>query len=385
MAFMPPATAGYFMPQGISFENEWAETSVNDQCYEVAFDRQSAMWIEHQNAARVVVRFRGALVNSAGQVAHAGIESASPYGAGDWADEWYFIYPDGVSVRLVQIYTGLAGEAVAFWGRDGTVFETQETFVSQWNPNHHPREDIDMTALTLVNMAGDWRNISFDPYPPDEGLFNHANIQIVNLLAGYYPFTIVPQGDVDILPYYGPPEDMNHIQSTTFVTWPRATSFPNGYTVALTHIVNWTWYQQTDRTMAQVYLVGVMTEERQPERIAQSVRLARAWQHASVLTITEGGFRFAGYAMDERAYELDRQSAEPLDLHLTLDGSPQSPVWNPVFIIHDAEGLSIDRLQVDDREVNDFCFGFEAQDMILWLPLAADHTVSIDVDFATGS
>ena len=121
------------------------------------------MWIERQSPARKVVRFRGTVVDSEGTVAHTDVESGSPYGQGDWSDEWFYIYPDAVSVRAVKIYTGKTKDAVAFWGKPGhsafwgvrgTIFETQETFIHGWVPELQPPDIIETEALTLISMDG---------------------------------------------------------------------------------------------------------------------------------------------------------------------------------------------------------------------------------------
>lgn len=78
----------------------WTETydpKASSSC-EVLWDKEAKyarMWIESQNPVRIVARFRTALADPDGYIAHSYIPSGSPYGKGDWTDEWYYIYPDG--------------------------------------------------------------------------------------------------------------------------------------------------------------------------------------------------------------------------------------------------------------------------------------------------
>ena len=72
--------------------------------------RFARMWIEHQSAARIVVRVRYALNNSDYDIAHNGLKTGSPYdkGRGDWGEEWFTIYPDGTYLRHMKIHRGRA-------------------------------------------------------------------------------------------------------------------------------------------------------------------------------------------------------------------------------------------------------------------------------------
>jgi hypothetical protein len=293
MLFDPPQVAGYFTPEGIGFSNEWAETKSpandGDDYGEVGFDRNAVMWIESQSPARKVVRFRGTLVDGDGNVAHTEVESGSPYGKGDWSDEWFYIYPDGISVRVVKIYTGKTKDAVAFWGKPGyaafwgvrgTIFETQETFI-HGVPGLQPPDIIETEALTLITMDGQYKRISYKPYPHDISLFDPANIQMVNLKSKYHPFTIVTEGNVEIKPYYMPMDDHRNIDKTVFITWPRRGYFEDGdYTSALSHVIKWRWHEKTENTLVQVYLLGMTDEPTEQQRVDKLVRLARSWQNA---------------------------------------------------------------------------------------------------------
>ena len=89
----------------ISYYNGWTETyddAAGVGSCEPLMDGDnvySRMWIESQNDARIVVRWHAAMVSSDGIIAHKDEPSVSPYGPGDWVDEWYIIYPDGIHVR----------------------------------------------------------------------------------------------------------------------------------------------------------------------------------------------------------------------------------------------------------------------------------------------
>jgi len=400
MLFDPPQVAAYFTPEGIGFSNEWAETQSPEDdggdYGEVGFDKNAVMWIERQSSARKVVRFRGTLVDGDGTIAHTEVESGSPYGAGDWSDEWFYIYPDGVSVRVVKIYTGKAKDAVAFWGKPGysafwgvrgTIFETQETFIHGWAPGLQPPEIIETEALTLIGMDGQYKRISYKPYPPDKDLFDPANIQMVNLKSKYHPFTIVPENNVEIKPYYGPMEDHENIDKTIFITWPRRAHFEGRYTVGLSHVIKWDWHEKTDNTLAKVYLLGMTDKPTEQQRVDKLIKLARNWQYAPKLVLKGHGYVSEGYDVTQRAYVLNCKSAgEPSALEFKLQASKESPVVNPCFVVKGWGDAGV-KLKIDGHPIcsgKNFRFGYEREraggpDLVVWIDLDSTKAVKMSL------
>ena len=218
LTFGLPASVLMTTPGGVRYWNGYAETfdKANcEGCCEVIQDRESRysrMWVAQRSPARIVVRWRAAMNDAKYRIAHTDVPSGSPYGRGDWVDEWYTITPDGTHVRTCTIHTGLAPRAGASWGRKGLhPFECQETIVLG-PKGHQPVDDIHVGAVTLIRMDGKARTISWKTYPKNADLFSGANIQVVNLKGRYRPFTIVPPADCEIRPYYGP--------STRRSSWP---------------------------------------------------------------------------------------------------------------------------------------------------------------------
>ncbi len=391
MHFDPPGTAAYVVDGQIGVGGEFAETSVAGECFEVGFDPDATMWVESQHRARIVVRYRGALRNAQGAVAHTDLPSGSPYGAGDWADEWFYVYPDGTSVRRVLIYTGAAPDAVAFWGRPGTVFETQESFVYGLLAGHQPIDDISTEAVTLATTGGLATTVSWLPYPPDADLFPGASVQIVNLSSALHPFTAVPAGDVEVRPYYGPAIDHQYVAQTVFVAWPRVPYFDNGYTAALTHVVSWDWFERTETTLAQVYLLGLTDLPTEGERVARAAALARSWQDAPPLECLHGTVTCDGYSLEQRAYLLTSGAGGPATLTVRLDASPSRPVVNPCLVVRGWASAAASAVAVDGVPVPPgplFREGVETgaagTSRVIWLALEAEAPVEIRVDRREG-
>ncbi|MHC4214562.1 MAG: hypothetical protein ACYSWP_14460 [Planctomycetota bacterium] len=392
MIFSPPR-ATYYTPEGIGFSNEWGETASIETEHpgwgEVLFDRDAVMWIERQSPARKVVRFRGVLKTPEGEVLHTYVDSGSPYGEGDWSDEWYYIYPDGVSVRVIKIYTGKTEDAVAFWGLPGhcafwgirgTVFETQETFI-HGVPGLQPPDIIETEALTLITMDGKSKRINYKPYPPDCSLYDPANIQMVNLKSNYHPFTIVTEGNVEIKPYYMPMDDHRNIDKTVFITWPRKGYFPNGdYTSALSHVIKWGWHEKTEKTITQIYLLGMTDEATEQQRVDKLVNLARSWEDAPQLFLKSDGYRYDGYEIKEKAYILTNTSGQE-DLHLSIMASPERPLVNPAFVIKGMDKNKPFKLMINNSKFNNYRVGYEDDNMVFWIRLTAKKETSIKLLF----
>ena len=103
--------------QYVTFGCETYDPRIGRKSFEPQQDQDNTynrFWIESENEARIVVRFRGALCNRTDDVAHTDIPSGSPYGKGDWVDEWYYIYPDGTHTRYAKVYTGLTQQSKPF-------------------------------------------------------------------------------------------------------------------------------------------------------------------------------------------------------------------------------------------------------------------------------
>ena len=400
LRFTLPSFPSMVTENGIVYSNFWAETyepRIGGGSFEPLFDRQNRyarMWIERESDARIVVRVRGALCNTKEQIAHTDIPSGSPYGKGDWVDEWFYIYPDGVHVRHVKIYTGLAPMSRPFgFDRDPprVVHEFMESAVLG-KPGHLPTDDIEIGALTLVRLVGGHTEklltegksttISYKPYPKDFGEFRDANIMLVNLKANYKPFTIgLPYG-ARVQPYW-PEDDLPHV----FQTWGDPPE--KGYSSAFGHIVNYWHYRRTDNTLEQIYLQG-MTNAADP--VKDVVSLAWSWIAAPRLQM-EGlkmSYTVITYDPAQRAYIVPREGRGPRKLEFTLEededmGEFGAPMWiiNPALIVKDW-GKAPVALEIDGKPIKqgkDFRVGYEdtedGTNLVIWLKLKSKKSIPL--------
>ena len=411
-----PTTMSYDLPgrfymvseNNISFHSFPGETYDNRHfggtggaaSFEPLMDRENRyvrVWIEHQSDARIVVRVREALANNLYNIAHTDIPSGSPYGKGDWEDEWYYIYPDGTNIRDDKIYTGLAPMSRPF-GFDRDPPKVVHEFIEpgvHGQPGHLPTDDMETNALTLIRLFGDFMEarlpdgksttISYVPYPKDFGDFRDANIMLVNLKAKYKPFMIAMPYGVRVQPY-APEGPLRYV----FETWGWSPSSGRGYTLSLGHILNYWHYRRTDNTLEQIYFQG-MTDAADP--VKELVSLAWSWIQPPKLHMEglEPSYTDITYDPAQKAYIVPRQGRGPTELKFSLEadkdggsGVPMSLV-NPAFIVKDW-GESDVSLQIDSKPVergDNFRVGYEetatGKDLIIWLKMKTSQTVKFSI------
>jgi hypothetical protein len=385
MRFSMPCYPCMVTENGIHYSNGWTETydpEASSSC-EVLWDKEARyarMWIESQNPARIVVRWRAALADPNGRIAHNDIPSGSPYGKGDWTDEWYYIYPDGTHTRHVRIYTGLAAQSLTvtdetFGGIQpvreippSVVHEFQEDFIFG-QKGHTPLDDIETAPITLIMMDGRSRTISYQPYPKDFGAFLEANIKVFNLKSQYRPFTIFMPYGVENEPY--PPEgELPHV----FQTWGGRSN--RGYSTSLGHTLNWWHYRRTENILEQVYLSG-MTKAEDPKE--ELLALAHSWLRPPQVKMEGLKPRYKVHIYDpaQRAYVLSCGDDGPKTFELTLAeaarGDKQVLVENPAIVLKnwgraDAEVTYNDKKLVPGQG---YRIGYEESDgasnLVVWL------------------
>lgn len=343
MRFSMPCYPCMVTENNIHYSNGWTETydpKASSSC-EILWDKEARyarMWVESQTPARIVVRVRAAIADPDGRIAHSDIPSGSPYGEGDWTDEWYYIYPDGTHTRHVRIYTGLAESSLLvtnemFDGYDATreipprvVHEFQEEFIFGQN-GHLPTDDIETEAFTLIKLDGRSKTVSFDPYPYDFGEFTIAAIKVINLKSKLRPFVIsIPEG-VQHEPYRPEGELPN-----VFQTWPANPEPDRGYSTSLGHILNWWHYRRTDNILEQVYLSG-MTDDSEPAD--ELIPLAWSWLDAPQLKMQglEPEYKSKIYDQAQKAYLIPGKGARNIKFSLIESGRKNQFIRNPAFII----------------------------------------------------
>ena len=407
MSFNLPSHPCRVTENNIEFTNSFAETyeqRIGGGSFETLQDREnfySRMWIESQNDARIIIRARGALCDREGRIAHTDIPSGSPYGKGDWVDEWYYIYPDGTYLRHVKIYTGLAPRSRPFGfdrGLPRVVHEFMEAILFGAE-GQMPSDIIETEPLTLIRIMGKHiegivkpegksKRISFEPYPEHFGDFRDANIMVVNLKSKYKPYTIALPWGVIIQPYwptmewkYGDPIP------DVFKIWGNPPE--TRWTTPLGHILNYWHYRRTDNTLEQIYLSG-MTKEKNPKD--ELVPLAWSWIYAPQLKMegVEPDYAIT-YDQTQRAYEVPCEKRGPREIEFSLSegwvpwAGHAFRLVNPVFIVK-KWGEGDVEVKFNGRRLKrgkEYRVGYEKRpigtNMVIWTNFKSEEPVTVSI------
>jgi hypothetical protein len=367
-----------YIPSWVTENNIWFNNGFNEgwndhgSCEPMSDKKAkySHVKVIESNDARVVVLWRYALVDVVGTFAFEDPIT----GWGDWTNETYTIYPDMVGVR----------EDILLSNAPNAEHEWQESMMVL-APGQRPSDVLNFEALSLANIRGDAKTWSwehetpphFPPYPED------AMIQVINTKSEYRPFSILrPQDnpgidiysgeirrEVDVFPWW------NH--------WPVAPRPTDGRyawladRAAHASVSHWFWdaFSTTDRSMTKVMLNG-MTNKKAEELIP----LAKSWSNPAEIVLSDLNSS-AAYTTTERAYTITLE-ADITSLDFTLEGSKESPIVNPAFVVENWGNGELE-LKINGSLIErgaDFRYGFreslDNRDLIVWIRLEAEKDIS---------
>ena len=346
-------------------------------CVEPMSDKQcrfSHVRIIESNDARVVVHWRYAPVDVGYN--HPFIDPLT--GWGDWVDEYYTIYPDGIGVRKITVHTT----------RPDLWTEYQEAIVVN-QPGTMPDDNIELGAVSLANMRGESKTYYWtEDGGPEFGEPEKANILKINLKAKHSPFAIAPPPEdegVLITPYEG------HGRRSHFNWWnhwPVSQAATDGRAArsadrpshsSLCHIglegmatATWKHYEVGENMRTKIMLHG-MTDK----QVAELVPLAKSWLYPANLKSSADGFVSQGYDQTQMAYEILCNDAGQ-EITVKLAAGPGSPVVNPAFVVKNF-GQSDVAVKINGKSLKagrDFRAGHRhalgTDDLIVWIK--TEHT-----------
>ena len=311
------------------------------------------------NAARAIVQWRYA-------PCHLTYERNNNDGDqwGDWANEYFTIYPDGMSVRKVTAYSRRTGGG----NQENPHIEFHE-MIPITNPGTVPEDCMHWNALSMTDYRGSKRDWVWQDRAGGSpgGFGDSANrpIMIVRMKGSTVPLTVFegtstehdpvdphecrPFNHYDDWPAW-PDEDRNkggwgedpstHCYRTFWKKYPAHCS---------TLHIKWKDYEhQENKKRTKIMLFG-MVDSGDAQNVNNLIPLARSWEYAPGLNVSSAGFSGGSYDKAERAYKISRNSAQAEELQFTMNASSNSPVYNPCFVIQNWDGevaLTIDGQQI---------------------------------------
>lgn len=353
------------------------ESGTHNGCAEHMSDKKAlhqSIDILESSPARVVLHWRYGLVDVTYK-----FSNVDPLtGWGDWADEYFYIYPDGVAVRYGTVH--------------GTAKDYSFTEPTLLLPPGKKAEDyISLDAVTVANMNGQSHTYSWDPQSPPFPFPNPpagANIAELNLKSIYKPFFIYLPGTT-LGPYGNPPEiRQSYSHFPTWNHWPvnqapsdgRYAVFPDSYASAavMSPDVSSTWIEEPGRK-STYFLFGLTDEP--AEALAP---LARSWVNPPRLELLTAGFSENGYDKPQRAYIIVQQNPKAeSSLRLKIEASSDSPIYNPVFVIKNW-GTKKASVKIDGRKMppgldlkEAHIKRMEGTDLVVWIRKRATQPITI--------
>lgn len=337
---------------GIWYTNEWLETWGKDvrSCAEPMMDRDcrfSNVSIIENTPARTIVHWRYALVDTEHTFVAKDVDEK-----GEWADEYYIIYPDGIGIRKIDL----------FYSNPLRKHDWEESIILL-PPGRSPEQVINDPEVTLANMAGECHAYSWrKDLPVEMKEPKLANIHFVNLNSRYKPFYVVsPEPFESAEGKYESPFFRSY-SAAQGAGW-RPASVPSIYGwwnhwpvtpvpgdgrwvvnndqpshFNLTTFTQWKDYFMNERVKTRIMLHG-MTDKR-PEEL---VPLAKSWLYPPQLDLKGGT---AKYEAAQRAYLIT--STGNAGLSGTLMADMNHPAVNPAFVLYD---LRLDHpvVQIDGK------------------------------------
>ena len=339
----------------------------------------SKVTIMESTPARVVLRWRYALVESRYQ---KGANQDPDTGWFDWAEEYWYVYPDGAAIRKQTLWSSNLDHKV------GAPHEWQESIVIN-GPGQKPEDNIAPDALTLANMAGETHTYTWLPKPDDSfdyprgpnklDLPAAANIQVVNLKATEKPFEVVFPKNASFSTYNG---EKSYSMFEWWNHWPVAQLASSGRPAvaadrpshsSLSHIY-WDSYARDDATETKLLMTGMTTKT-----ATDLIPLARSW--ISPPPIFVSGTATANYDPAQRAFVISSDNPIVAPLTLQLAASVNSPLVDPAFVIDDWRGaatVTLDGQDVDALKLG-YVKGLTSTRLVVYLPVEITKPTTITI------
>ena len=356
--------------------------SAKTGCYEHMADKKcefSTARIVENTDARVVVHARYASVGIDGKFL-----TVDPLtGWGLWSDEYFTIYPDGVTVRYVVAKNHNGGG------------QWQETILFN-QPGSSPDDTVDIKAFTVGNEKGESQTYSWengpplkwkDPSSPERYFHNppEPNIQMVNMRSNFKPYLIFEPGVK--IEGFGIPPAKDYSNFPCWNHWPVA-QLPNDGRQAIVSDKPSHFSLSSSRPVIHVdpkqatamFLYG-MTD--QP--IESLAPLSRSWNSAPAVTLAGSGFESQGFDKSQRAYVFQCTDPKAEKLEFTLDASDASPIHNPGIIVKNWGERPI-AFRVNGKEIprgKDMRYGFnrtlDGRDLVVWAKVKGTQKTTIEI------
>lgn len=331
----------------------------------------SSVRILENSPARTVILWRNAPV---------GVNQVFPFQSeetqwGDWSEETYIFYPDGVGVRKMDVWSSNLDDWYE-WCQSLQVL----------HPDQRPEDVLDAEKImSVAAMDGRSRTFGWDfegKARQHEASIEGANIQVTYLKSRWNPFLILDDraganenghDGPEICRYAGRWSEFSDFPWRNH--WPVAQDYVIGRYACVADAASHTYtatqynacYYRDERKMTKLMLCGCTDKD-----AAELVPLAKSWLRNPDVSI-DG--KPLGYDLTQRAYICpDTTGAEGLKLSVTA--SKASPVCGLCIIFENWNKEAPSKVEIDGNELKDWKAGivkqYDSDKLVLWMDVSKD-------------
>jgi len=354
-------------PDAVWSNDQGPEDYYKGQCHEHMSDmlcRFSNARIIHNTEARALVHWRNSSVS---------IDYKWPRidkdGRGIWTDEYWAIYPDGISIRHQMVHN-----------------HTSKGITGELNQNevlHQPgqtTDDVLNDAAVIIASTDGETETRYHSAPERRRLPKNWNLQYLNLKSKTKQFQIgeigsrvhtILHSDTYWRGWNHYPVQLIPSDGTRVCTYDRPASSCPATFYELKHMHG--------NNIEAMVMYGLT--DKKPEDLTN---LNRSWNYAPEVVDVEG-CQYRGYEKRERAFQFSlRDNA----VKFTVQATKERPLENPAFVIADWGGndRSIS-LKIDCRAKTrgpDYKAGIEmgtdgSYSLVIWMAYSSTKTVSFEI------
>ena len=376
-----------YIPGIVNEKNMWMtdqslEHWGTGECFEAMGDKQtrySHVRIIENTAARVVIHWRYALAGIKHQLL-----PEDENGWSDWADEYWTIYPDGLAARKQVLWSKR-------YETDKGSMQWQETiFFCQ--PGTRPQDNVDMDAITFLDMKGNKVSYNWNDGPPKLKMFTNPEyqpIEMVNFKAIYKPFSIFDEKRI--------------CQPFSFGNMKEYTTFPNWNHWPVQQIMSDGRNAVAPDKPSHASLTGsngkMQIVEKKGDGIywASSLKgmtklpidslmpLARSWNNAPNVSGLSAGVS-AAFDKYQRAYVFTVFNASQKTIAFTVNASDASPVYNLPVVLENFSA-NITSIRINNKLLKagkDYTLGqidgLERTNTVLFIKIKSNATIAVKIN-----
>lgn len=315
-----------YIPMLVNESNQWFTHEFNETGFTATAPgdcepmsdkacRSSHVRVIENHPARVVVHWRYRLDNPDYHWANVDAN-----GWGDIADWHYYIYPDGVAVKIMRCYSS----------KPKSWHEWNEQIVVL-GEGQHPEQVVGKApVMTLIDRSGKATAYDWNPDPP-KPRYQGQVVQQIHFTGKYHPFAIQDFDGGDIYggerTWYSVFPSWNHWPTAQANSSGRNASFPDR--AAHSSISHLSWPQISQQQGNASYQEKLLMEGMTDQPPAVLANLAKSWLDAPPVTNLTGGTG-QGYIPARRAYGFGWGAAP---LRFELAASAAQPIHNLCFEI----------------------------------------------------